>query len=589
MNQKDQRSFRDLAEQEILSLGLPTNTENEKLILQLKIHERELELQHEALETIQAELEERNRQFTQLFRDAPIPYLLLDPEGTILLANQSAINFLQQPGQALRSDSELQGSQLILYFQPQDRAIVSRHIAQVVETGRGRIEEILVPEPSGGSRWCSIESSREAQENRWIFMILYDVTSKKTMEDDLILAQNQAVQANRLKNLFLANLTHELRGAFTSILHLAQAADPEAAGKTEGPLPALQATAQGTLRLIEDILDFTASEDGTLSIRPRPFDFGLLIDHIRERFAPQAEGKNLTLHCRTQIPHDILLESDEDRLRQILTNLVQNAITYTETGRIDLIASYRPITDFMGELDLEVRDTGKGISQAILRDIWQGPGLEMDQYQRKTSGPGLGLPLCKRITKLLGGQIYLNSNPGFGTSVYVNLPIHSRKSLPETPSSPRPLRQSGPEAPVAYESPATLVTDSIHVLVAEDNDLNRIVLVNILKGLGYSRVSTAREGREALEVLRAQPDINLILMDISMPGMDGLQAARHIRAGRAGNPDTPIIAVSAHSLKGDNQSFLKAGLNYHIIKPYTRLHVQKAIETVLTTRLENLP
>ena len=607
------RSFRDLAEQEIQDLNLPESSENEQLIKQLKIHERELELQHEALFAIQSELEQRNRQFTQLFEAAPIPYVLLDPGGTILLANQPAHQLLAHPGSVYRPKQTLTSENLLSFIQDGDRTPVKKHLEQVMESGKGRIEELLIPGADSSGRWCSIESSREPDEMRWIFMIFFDISAKKAMEDDLILAQNQAVHANKLKNLFLANLTHELRGALTSILHLAQEADPRAAAQYEGPLPALQRTAQGTLRLIDDILDYTATEDGTLSIRNRSFRFMDLIDHLRQRYTPQARGKGLELHCRSQIPEDLLFESDQDRLSQILSNLIQNAITYTDTGRIDIIASYKPLTDFMGELDVEVRDTGIGISQQIIRDIWQGPSADGNQYQKKTKGPGLGLPLSKRITKLLGGQIYINSNPGFGTSAYLNLPVHVKKAPPVVKTTPQasgttvdqqssaqsePIQQHSKSAagsrvtktdissgtsPGSYTgSPEKKqLPTHLHVLVAEDNDLNRIVLVNILKGMGFSKISTARDGKEVIDTLHQSPDVGLIMMDISMPGMDGLQAARIIRSGKAGNPEVPIIAVSAHSLRGDNKTAATAGLNHHIIKPYTRLHVQQALEKVL--------
>jgi signal transduction histidine kinase/CheY-like chemotaxis protein len=599
------RSFRDLAEQEIQGLNLPESSENEQLIKQLKIHERELELQHEALIAIQSELEQRNRQFTQLFEAAPIPYVLLDPGGTILLANQPAQQLLAHPGSAYRPKQTITSESLLSFIQDGDRTSVKKHLEQVMESGKGRIEELLIPGADSSGRWCSIESSREPDEMRWIFMIFFDISAKKAMEDDLILAQNQAVQANKLKNLFLANLTHELRGALTSILHLAQEADPEAAAQYEGPLPALQRTAQGTLRLIDDILDYTATEDGTLSIRNRSFRFVDLIDHLRERYTPQARGKGLELHCRSQIPEDLLFESDQDRLSQILSNLIHNAITYTDTGRIDIIASYKPLTDFMGELDVEVRDTGIGIPQQIIRDIWQGPSTDGNQFKKKTKGPGLGLPLSKRITKLLGGQIYINSNPGFGTSAYLNLPVHVKKAPPvikttlqDSGASLDHLQLSHSDRIQQHSQSGTgssgtstgaytgsqekkQLPTHLHVLVAEDNDLNRIVLVNILKGMGFSRISSARDGKEVIDILHQSPDVGLIMMDISMPGMDGLQAARIIRSGKAGNPEVPIIAVSAHSLRGDNKTAATAGLNHHIIKPYTRLHVQQALEKVL--------
>ena len=363
--------------------------------------------------------ERRNMQFPLLFESAPVAYLLLDESGSIQLANLAARRLLTSIRSRVPEEQEFRGKRLTGYFVPQDTNRIQQHLKDAMSKGRSRIEDVNLPKFDRSEPPLVMEASRHPSQSDLVFVVIYESGGSQFHQDELLLAQSESAAAQTAKNRILANLSHELKISLDSILQLADAAE---AGRQAGALNALRRTTQTGLRLIEDILD-TAGDQQQLSIKSRPFSFPILVEHIRERFQPQAGTKHLVLNCRTSLPKDLLIESDPDRLGQILSNLVQNAVSFTERGRIDLIAAYRPLTEYMGELDLEVRDTGPGIEPAVLRRIWEPGKLRPGE----TAGTGIGLPLCRKLAKLLGGQIYVKTNVGLGTSVYLNLPVHVRR------------------------------------------------------------------------------------------------------------------------------------------------------------------
>ncbi|KGE71862.1 response regulator [Spirochaeta lutea] len=556
MDSEDQKTgcFRKLAEDQVGS-GKIGSDDQSRLIRELRIHQRELELQQEALEAVQEELQEKNRQFSLLFHQAPVPYLLVNRSGMILMANQAAARLLHS-----QSDAGLTGHSVAEYIQSGDRKRFNHHLDQVQTTGSAQLADLGLHDIglSGGpenQRWCSIDSRfHDSGQEGWIFMVLREITSQKNLEDDLILAQQEALKANRLKNLFLANTSHELRTALHSIAHLL--ADSTISPETRDSV--IQNTVQSTLRVINDILDFTAIEEGTLATSESNFTLEHIVHQIRSSYAGLCRDKGLTLECRVQAPDKLELSGDLQRILQILTNLVQNALDYTDRGRIDVIADYKPITSFQGEVVFEIRDSGRGLSSDELHTIWLEPFDESSRYKKNTNGLGIGLPLCKRLARLLGGQLYLSSNQGLGTSAFFSIPLY----------------HGDPPAGQPAPSPTQGNRHRKKILVVEDNELNRMVLVHILQQLGYANILGAEDGREALDLLSEHGDTALVLMDISMPRMDGLEATRLIRQGRAGNSDIPIVAISAHTMTGDEETFLSAGMNAHIAKPFTRHDVE---------------
>lgn len=387
-------------------------------------------------------------------------------------------------------------------------------------------------------------------------------------------ARKIADAASRAKSEFLANMSHEIRTPLNGVLgmlQLLETTDPNEEQK-EYLLGAIRSTNRLT-RLLSDILDISRIEAGRMEIVEAEFNIKETRDSIRELFEMEARGKGLLLEYGWNDNLPLVLIGDEPRLRQILFNLVGNALKFTEKGEVRIDASLLPgSSDSFVRVLFAVSDTGIGIADEYLKDIFEPFVQAEGSYTRRFQGAGLGLSIVRRLVSLLGGEISVDTTPGEGTTIYVSLPF----KLPTV--EPKSVELAGGGAPF----PA--VVASLRILIAEDDSVSLITAKRMLEKSGYS-VTIAKDGQEALQRLVEQ-DFDLVLMDVQMPIMDGVEATKAIRGASnlGAKSSIPIIAMTAYAMAGDKEKFIAAGMDDYIAKPVDKAALVEVIERVLRVK-----
>ena len=399
--------------------------------------------------------------------------------------------------------------------------------------------------------------------------IFLDITDRKRMEQDLTRAKEMAESSNRAKSEFLANMSHEIRTPLNGVLGMMQVLQqtPLTVEQMEFLEAALN-SGKSLIRILGDILDLSRIEAGKMEIRKEAFRLDEIIHSIQGAFMNEAAQKGLDMvyDITPAVPQTLV--GDSGRLRQVLFNLVGNAVRFTEKGTVHVRAYPEGPRSGSGRFDicLEVSDTGIGIPSGKLELVFE-PFTQADgSYTRKHGGAGLGLSIVKRLTNLMGGSIHVESEEGVGTTIYFRAPMHSaetgrpreEKLLP-APAPPPPLR----------------------ILLAEDDLSNQIVAKRLLEKQGHA-VTCVPTGTEALAAL-AKERFDVVLMDIQMPGMDGVEATRAIRNRKTLDPAIPIIALTAYAMPGDRKRFLKEGMNDYIAKPLALEELTKVLARVMNT------
>lgn len=397
-----------------------------------------------------------------------------------------------------------------------------------------------------------------------------DITERRRTQDEILRAKEAAEAANSAKSDFLAVMSHELRTPLSGIKGILQILRGGTLSAKEERLfldHALAATDNLAL-ILNDVLDVTRIEAGKLEILDETFSMEDVAGPVCESQSLAARSKGLELSCSLDPALPKLLRGDAGRIRQILLNVVGNAVKFTNQGWVRLEVYPLPAGPELAERDLVpvhfvVSDSGVGIADEDLRSIFEPFTQVESPYTRRHGGVGLGLAIVKRLAALLQGRIDVYSEPGQGTEVHLTLPLGDQgRNLAE------PQLFCDRQFMEQMRRKAALQPDSLRVLVVEDDLLNRLTALKYLERLGHAATAVPG-GAEALEALGAE-HFDMVLMDIQMPGMDGVEATRRIRAadGAAFDPRTPIIAVTAHAMQGDRQRFLDAGMDGYLSKPY---------------------
>lgn len=389
----------------------------------------------------------------------------------------------------------------------------------------------------------------------------------QALNAELARARDQAEHASLAKTRFLANMSHELRTPFNGMLGMIQQLEQGHLSPTQREqLSTAHQSAQHLLNLLNDILDLSALDAGKLKIGLEPVQFRQVVNEVLRWMQAHAEEKNLTLEVYMDRDCPLWVLTDPTRVRQILLNLMSNAIKFTEQGRVCVDVRCSPAAQGEVTWTVEVRDTGNGIDEATLSRLFQRFQRADASLTRHQGGTGLGLEISRTLARRMDGDITATSRPGKGSCFTLQL----RTQLCEAPvrlaePAPRPDASSTPNRP------------AWHVLVAEDHPVNRKVLGIILRDLGHS-VSFAEDGAQALTMAREQ-DFDLVLMDIHMPNMNGLDSARAIRALPGERARTPIIAVTADVMNEAQERSLKAGMDDFISKPIEPRQLQAVMAT----------
>jgi signal transduction histidine kinase/CheY-like chemotaxis protein/PAS domain-containing protein len=391
-------------------------------------------------------------------------------------------------------------------------------------------------------------------------VVFHDVTDRVNYE--------RAEAASQAKDNFLAIMSHEIRTPLNGIIGMLQLVETEESCEERARCVRIALeSSHGLLKILSDILDLARIDAGSLALCVKGFDPREILAVVARSFQAQAEAKGLEISTRMDVGVPCALLGDESRIRQILFNVVGNAVKYTDSGGIGVTMSAMPIYRDPSRfwLHLVVEDTGQGIPDHMLQFVFH-PFLQGDgSMTRRHGGTGVGLALVRKLVAIMGGAMCIDSAVDAGTTVYISLPL----ALPVVCTE-----DAAPRPPAAVPG--------ARVLVVEDEIVNRLVLTSFLKRLGYAPEEAAN-GQEALERLRKQ-DYACVLMDILMPVMDGVTAIRAIR----GVPDlaraarVPIVAVTAHAMAGDRERLLAVGADAYLPKPVSLDDLDATIRTLLS-------
>jgi PAS domain S-box-containing protein len=390
-----------------------------------------------------------------------------------------------------------------------------------------------------------------------------DVTERELVQQALIRAKETAESANRAKSEFLANISHEVRTPLNGIMGMLQLAmQTEASPELAEYMRTALASSRNLLRVLNDVLDFTKVDAGKMELLEREFDLDELLSQAVNFFKALAMDKKISL--RLSAPPDLgRFVGDEGRLRQILFNLMGNALKFTDAGSVTLEAWPVGEKDGNTRILFTVQDMGIGIPPDKLDYVFESFTQVDGTYSRRYQGTGLGLPIVKRLVTLMGGNISVESMEGKGTTIFFVIPLRAAPALKK--SAP-----AQPELLVADVGP-------LHILLVEDDTVNMTMAKRMLEKIGHS-VTCARNGLEALECLHA-PGMDLVLMDIQMPEMDGIEATEIIRNDPRFThcARIPIIALTAHAMAGDEERFLAHGMDAYLSKPFDHVRLQEQL------------
>ncbi|WP_369059286.1 ATP-binding protein [Caulobacter sp. 73W] len=385
-----------------------------------------------------------------------------------------------------------------------------------------------------------------------------DVTVRKRYEDELQEARAHAEHLAGVKSDFLANMSHELRTPLTSIIGFARLLEfaPELSSSSKSAVDRIAAASRALNTLVNDVLDLAKLEGGKVELDPQQFEVGPFLTETVELLRPQTAAKGLELHLDITASEIGALYGDTSRLRQVLLNLLSNAVKFTETGGVTVRSSLRPMNGPFACWELEIEDTGIGIRPEELARLFDRFVQADASVTRRFGGTGLGLAISRQLIDLMGGGIEVESEPGRGSRFIINvrLPVHV---------------EDGQPIPVA---------NRLKVLVAEDGPANRAALARMLEGMGHVFHMVA-DGAAAIEAARSER-YDVILMDVAMPEVDGLTAARELHHIPGASSGAPIVPMSSSTGEADRAEYEQAGMTGLLPKPVTTIGLADVLAAV---------
>ena len=567
----DPAILRTMAEAQLAHHPVTEPLPADALLQELQVHQIELEMQNGALRSVQTELEASRDRYLNLYDFAPVGYLTLNSNGMIEELNLTAATLLG----AERKNLLTRRFTAQVVAEDQNRWL-TLFLVVLKQDGKGSVEVSL--QRRDGTVFQALldcQRTKVGAGDTALRIALTDISERRQLEAELAQHRNHLEQlvfartaelaeakdaaeaANRAKSIFLANMSHELRTPMNGVmgmtdLALRRAIDP----KQIDWLTKSQGAAKHLMDVLNDILDISQIESERLTLEEKSFSLAQAIDEVLQMQEAPAQAKGLQLSSEIDAALPDLLCGDAMRVKQILLNFTGNAIKFSDHGTISVRASLAGEDSHSVLLKLEVSDQGIGISPEQQARLFRAFAQADGSMNRKYGGNGLGLIICKRIALLMGGDAGVVSEEGVGSTFRATLRLRRVMDAPALESPPAPSAQ----AVLARDFAGT------RVLLVDDDPVNREIMTFLLETAGLAPES-ASNGREAVAMARTG-GYGLILMDVQMPVMNGVEATRAIRE----LPDMariPILAVTAHAFDEDRNSFLAAGMDDHITKPTT--------------------
>ena len=536
------------------------------------IEEKNVQLKQEIKERHHAELALRQAEekYRNIFENAMEGIFQSSEAGKLLNVNFAFFHMFGYDSLA-QMQSEVEDLAQNFYRAPEDRC----KLLELIQN-RGFIKKLESQARcrDGTLVWVSesVRAVKDDLDNLLYFEgMVENITTRKEIEKELIRAKESAEQANKAKSHFLANMSHEIRTPMNGIMGMAELLlRTKLLDDQEQMVGVISSSAAELLRIINDVLDFSKIEAGHLEIIPCPANLEQLFHETISFLGVTAKNKglDLTLEIPSEVPEIILV--DAVRLRQILTNLIGNAIKFTEKGLVTLGLELPEKINTQNKMPFcfSVKDTGIGIAEKDLKNIFKSFSQADGSYARQFSGTGLGLSISSRLVQLMGGKnIEVRSTPDAGSefsfTLYLEIPSHPQKI--DSPKKQDPLN-----AP-------TMDLSRISVFIVEDNIFNQHLLKKTLTTLGIKTIGIAENGKDAILQLQTKNQLwDMIFMDLQMPKMDGIEATRHIRNLGI---KTPIVALTAHALEQDRKICFEVGMNDYLSKPFKIDTIKKILTT----------
>lgn len=511
-------------------------------------------------------LRESQKRYKELANALPQTVFELDLTGKIKFVNRNALDTLGYSQEEVNK-----GLNILKVIAPEDYRKAKSNILNVLKYKKNSDAEYLIRQKQGTTFPARIYSSPiiEHEKITGIRGILVDISESKRIEAALEQAKEAAETANRSKSEFLANMSHEIRTPMNGIIGMTELAlDTDLSPKQNEYLEIVKHSADSLLDLLNDILDFSKIEAGKLELEETDFNLHYLVEATISTVAIQAERKGIELLCDIKSDVPIALAGDPGRLRQIIINLMGNAIKFTENGEIMIqvqLQQQAPDDNFI-ELYFSVRDTGIGIPTDKVEKIFQSFSQADGTTTRKYGGTGLGLTISKQLVKMMGGKIWVESEPGKGSSFQFTVKMK--------PSQ------------IVFEE--TIVDKNVdfhgaRILIVDDNPTNCIIMHDVVSGWGFN-ATVVKSSEEALQELQNsdadKKPFTMALLDFQMPGISGFELAENINEN-PGWRDLKMIMMTSASQSGDANRCKKIGINAYLQKPIRQMDLLRTILSII--------
>ena len=519
--------------------------ETQKIIHELRVHQIELEMQNDELHRTQVKLDIERERYFDFYNMAPVGYLTISEQGLILEANLTAATLLG------RNRVELDKQPVSHFILKKDQDIYYQHFKQLFKSGKPQTCELRMVKKDNTVFWALLATTplQDVNGNSICRIVLSDITGLKQIEEEIKLKNEELLKLNTEKDKFFSIIAHDLRSPLSAFLRLTQVMTEVLPGLPPAELQniavSLRNSAANLFRLMENLLHWSRLQQGLITFKPETIRLRPVVNESMAMSLETAKNKGIELVYG--IPDGMQVFADVNMLQTVIRNLVSNAVKFTGKGGIITVWAKRSGDK---SVEISVRDSGIGMSRAIMDNLFR---FDFQINRKGTGGEpstGIGLLLCREFVEKQGGRIWVESEEGRGSAFYFTIPCNPEDDLTN----------------IACANEKEKQIKDITILIVDDDKKSVMPVALEIKKLS-KEILKAGTGVEAVAACRNNPDIDLVLMDIEMPEMDGYEATRQIRQF---NKDVIIIAQTAFALTGEREKAIAAGCNDYISKPFTQ-------------------